>query len=68
MKSGFDISSLPVLNVFLKLDPWGLPDKDSLSSESYSEEELKLLPDFYWTGKWDIFQGRMVQADTIWDT
>ena len=68
MKGAFDISNLLVLNAFLKLDPRSLPDRDSLSFESYGEEELKVLHDFYGTGKQDIFQGRMVQADTFYDT
>ena len=54
MKGTFDISNLPVLDAFLKLDPPGLPDRDSLSFESYSKEELKVLHDFYGTGKQDI--------------
>ena len=36
--------------------------------ESYGKEELKVLHDFYGTGKQDIFQGRMVQAATLYDT
>ena len=68
MKDAFDISNLPVLNVFLKLDPWVLPDGESLLFESYGEEELKVLNDFHGTGKQDIFQGRMVQADILYDT
>ena len=54
MKGTFDISNLPVLDAFLKLDPPGLPDRDSLLFESYSKEELKVLHDFYGTGKQDI--------------
>ena len=68
MKGAFNILNLPVLNAFLKLDPRGLPDRDSLSFESYSEEELKVLHDFYRAGKQDTFQGRMVQADALYDT
>ena len=68
IKGAFNISNLPVLNVFLKLDAWGLPDRDSLLFESYGKEELKVLHDFYGTGKQDIFQGRMVQAPTLYDT
>ena len=34
MKGEFNISNLPVLNAFLKLDPWGFPDRDSLLFES----------------------------------
>ena len=30
MKGEVDISNLPVLNAFLKIDPWGLPDRDSI--------------------------------------
>ena len=67
MKGAFNILNLPVLNAFLKLDPRCLPDRDSLSFESYSEEELKVLHDFYGAGKQDTFQGRMVQADALYD-
>ena len=41
MKGAFDISNLPVLKAFQKLESRGLPDRDSLSFESYREEELK---------------------------
>ena len=68
MKGAFNILNLPVLNAFLKLDPRGLPARDSLSFGSYSEEELKVLHDFYGAGKQDTFQGRMVQADALYDT
>ena len=34
MKGGSDISNLPVINAFLKIDPWGLPDMDSISFDS----------------------------------
>ena len=43
MKGAFNISNLPVLNAFQKLDPSGLPDRDSLLFESYGQEELKRL-------------------------
>ena len=46
MKGAFDISNLPVLNAFPKLDPWVFLDRDSLSFESYVEE-LKVLHDFH---------------------
>ena len=68
MKGAFDISNLPVLNAFLKLDLQGLPDRDSIPFERYGEEESKVLHDFYGTGKQDIFQGKMVQPHTLYDT
>ena len=68
MKGAFNNSNLPVPNAFLKLDPRGLPDRDLLSFESYDKEELKLLHDFYGTGKQDTFQRSMVLADTLYDT
>ena len=43
MKNVFDISNPPVLDAFLKLGPWVLPDRDSLSFESYGEEKFKAL-------------------------
>ena len=36
--------------------------------KSYSKEELKVLNDFYGTGKQDTFQGKMVQADALYGT
>ena len=51
MKGAFNILNLPVLNAFLKLDPRGPQDRDSLSFESYCEEELEVLHDFYGSGK-----------------
>ena len=68
MKDAFNILNLQVLNAFLKLDPRGPPDRDSLSFESYCEVELEVLHDFYGSGKQDTFQGRMVQADALYDT
>ena len=68
MKNGFDISNLPVLNAFLKLDPQKIPDKDSLPFENYGMEEVTLLHNFYGKGKEDSFQGRTVQADALHDT
>ena len=38
MKNAFNISNLPVLNAFLKLDPQKIPDKDSLLFENYGVE------------------------------
>ena len=68
IKGAFNISNLPVLNAFLKLDPPGLPDRDSLLFESHGDKELKMLHDFYGTGKQDTFLGRMVQSDTLYET
>ena len=67
MKGAFDTSNLLVLNAFLKLDLWDLLDRDSLWSESYCEEELNVLHDFYGIGKQDMFQGKMVEGDTFYD-
>ena len=36
--------------------------------ESYGEDELKGLNDFCGTGKQDIFQGRMLQAEPLYGT
>ena len=43
MKNGFDISNLPILNAFLKLDPQKIPDKDSLLFENYGVKEVTLV-------------------------
>ena len=68
MKNAFDISNLPVLNAFLKLDPQKIPNKDSMLFENYVVEEVTLLHNFYGKGKEDSFQGRIVQADALYDT
>ena len=68
MKNAFDISNLPVLNVFLKLNLQKIPKKDSLLFENYGMEEVTLLHNFYGKGKEDSFQGRTVQADALYDT
>ena len=68
MKNAFDISNLPILNAFLKLDPQKIPDKDSLLFENYGVEKVTLLHNFYIKGKGDSFQGRTVQADALYDT
>ena len=46
MKNAFNISNLPVLNAFRKLDPQRIPDKDSLLFENYGMEEVPLLNNF----------------------
>ena len=68
MKNAFNISNLPVLNAFLKLDPQKIPDKDSLLFENYGVEKVTLLHNFYIKGKGDSFQERTVQADALYDT
>ena len=64
IKVAFDVWDLQALNVLLKLDPWGLPDRDLLLFESRSEKELKVLHGFCATDKQDIFWWRIVQIDT----
>ena len=66
MKNAFDISNLPVLNAFLKLNPQKIPDKDSLLFENYGMEEVTLLHNFYGKGKEESFQGRT--EDALYDT
>ena len=68
MKNAFDISNLPVLNAFLKLNPQKIPDKDSLLFGNYGMEEVTLLHNFYGKGKEESFQRRPVQADALYDT
>ena len=51
IKNAFDISHLPVLNAFLKLDPQKIPNKDSLLFENYGMEEVTLFHNFYGKGK-----------------
>ena len=62
MKNTFDISNLPILNAFPKLDPQKIPDKDSLLFENYGVEEVTLLHNVYGKGKEESFQGRTVQV------
>ena len=68
MKNAFNISNLPILNAFLKLDPQKIPDKGSLLFENYGVEEVTLLHNVYGKGKEDSFQGRTVQAAALYDT
>ena len=68
MKNESNISNLPVLNAFLKLDPQKIPDKDSLLFENYGVEKVTLLHNFNIKGKGDSFQERTVQADALYDT
>ena len=65
MKNAFNISNLPVLNAFLKLDPQKIPNKDSLLFENYGVEKVTLLNNFHGEGKEDSFQGRTVRADAL---
>ena len=68
MKNAFDISNLPVLSAFLKLDPQKIPNKDSLLFENYGVEKVTLFHNFYEKGKEDSFQGRTVPTDASYDT
>ena len=68
MKNAFNISNLPVLNAFPKLDHQKISDKDSLLFENCGMEEVIFLHNFYGKGKEDSFQGRTVQVDALYDT
>ena len=68
MKNAFNISNLPVLNAFLKLDPQKIPNKDSLLFENYDVEKVTLFHNFYEKGKKDNFKGRTVPTDASYDT
>ena len=67
MKDAFDLTNLPVLNLFLKLDPQGLPSAESTEFPTYGEHEIKELYNHYDTRKEDTFQERTVTTEALLD-
>ena len=65
MKDTFDLTNLPVLNSFLKLDPQGLPSAKSTEFPTYSEHQIKELYNHYSRRKEDTFQERTVTTDAL---
>ena len=57
MKNAFDISNLPVLNAFLKIDAQKIPNKDSLLFENYGVKEVTLCIAFMEKVKKTAFKG-----------
>lgn len=45
--AAFDLTDLPILNAFLKLDPCDLPDNASTTFAEYGNSELEILYEFY---------------------
>ena len=66
MKDTFDLTKLPVLNSFLKLDQQGLPSVESTEFPTYSQHEIKELYNRYGTRK-DTFQERTETTDALLD-
>ena len=67
IKNAFDLTNLPILNAFLKLDPQDIPTKEATEFPSYGEKELKVLFDHYGTSKEDTFQERTIKANSLLD-
>ena len=67
MKDAFDLSNLPVLNSFLKLDSQDLPTTESTKFSTYGEHEMKEFYKHYGTRKEDTFQERSVNTDALLD-
>ena len=67
MKDAFDLTNVPVLNSFLKLDLQGLPSAESTKFPTYGEHEIKELYNHYGTRKEDMFQERTVTTDALLD-
>lgn len=65
ISSAFDLSDLPILQAFLKLDPTALSEIEDELFSSYGEEELKVLHDFYGNDATDEFHGRKVRCDRL---
>ena len=67
MKDAFDLTNVPVVNSFLKLDKQGLPSAESIEFPTYSEHEIKQLYNHYGRRKEDTFQERTVTTDALLD-
>ena len=65
IRNAFDLTNLPILNSFLKLDPQDIPDTDAAEFSSYGDEEIIQLFNHYGTSKKDTFQGRTVITNPL---
>ena len=63
--SAFDLSDLPILLVFLKLDPSEFPGITCPNFATYGNEELRVLYDFYGSEAKDEFHGRTVHCERL---
>ena len=63
--SAFDLSDLPILNAFLKIDPSCIPTQSDISFTEFGTSELKVLFEFYGKDAVDKFQGKITRAEKI---
>ena len=63
--SAFDLSDLPILNAFLKINPSCIPTQSDISFTEFSTSELKVLFEFYGKDAFDKYQGKITRAEKI---
>ena len=63
--SAFDLSNLPILNAFLKIEPSCIPTKSDISFTEFGTSELKALFEFYGKDAVDKYQGKITRAEKI---
>lgn len=61
----FDLSDLPILNAFLKLDPADLPENSSPEIRCFGVEELQVLHNFYGNEAKDQYHGRTTRCKKL---
>ena len=62
---GFDLSELPMLTTFLKLDPADLPESTSSEFREYGMQELQVLYDFYGYEAANEYHGRIIRSEKL---
>ena len=67
MKDALDLTNLPVLNLFLKLDLQGFSSAESSEFPTYGEHEIEELYNHYGTRKEDTFQERTITTEALLD-
>ena len=63
--SASDLSDLPILNAFLKIDPSCIPTQSDISFTEFGTSELKVLFEFYGKDAVDKYQGKITRAEKI---
>ena len=61
----FDLSELPVLTDFLKLDPTDQPESTSSESWEYGTQELHVLYNFYGNEVANEYHGRITRSEKL---
>ena len=65
ISQAFDLSELPVLQALLTLDPKSYPDTESEEFQTYGNDSLRILYNYYGIDVSNEFQGRFTKSDRL---